>query len=160
VCVCSLSYLACAAHEPCYIVICGLSGCTTIFYMVSQTAGFLGKNFWIQKVCFFSTNLSEKFLTVRRIQQDTIIKRHLSSCRVTIILIRFYPNFNFLEKFSKHTEIWNSIKIQSQEAELLHVNGWTDIMNSRFSHILWMFLKMSGKVKLKCWYQWRWGQIS
>jgi len=27
VCVCSRSYRACIAHAPCYIVICGLSGC-------------------------------------------------------------------------------------------------------------------------------------
>ena len=30
-CVCRLSYPACKAHAPYYIVNCGLSGCTTFF---------------------------------------------------------------------------------------------------------------------------------
>jgi len=38
VCVCSLSYLACKAHVPYYIVICGLSGPTIFFFIISQTA--------------------------------------------------------------------------------------------------------------------------
>jgi hypothetical protein len=40
VCVCSLSYPACKAHAPYYIVICGLSGCTKIFphYLINGCA--------------------------------------------------------------------------------------------------------------------------
>ena len=38
VCVCSLSYLACKAHVPYYIVICGLPGPTKFFFVISQTA--------------------------------------------------------------------------------------------------------------------------
>ena len=39
VCVCSLRCPACSAHAPCYIVICGLSGCTTSFpyYLINGT---------------------------------------------------------------------------------------------------------------------------
>ena len=35
VCVCSLRYQACNAHAPCYVVICGLSGCTVMFHVTS-----------------------------------------------------------------------------------------------------------------------------
>jgi hypothetical protein len=35
VCVCSLSYPACSAHAPYYIVICGLSGCTIFSHIIS-----------------------------------------------------------------------------------------------------------------------------
>ena len=35
VCVCSLSYPSRKAHAPYYIAICGLSGCTVIFHIIS-----------------------------------------------------------------------------------------------------------------------------
>ena len=41
------------------------------------------------RVLTFSTNLSETFLNLRRIQQDTIINVLKSSCDVPIILVRF-----------------------------------------------------------------------
>jgi hypothetical protein len=34
-CVCSLSYPARKAHAPCYILICGLSGPTSFFHIIS-----------------------------------------------------------------------------------------------------------------------------
>jgi len=34
VCVCSLSYEACTMHVPYYIVLCGLSGSTTLFHII------------------------------------------------------------------------------------------------------------------------------
>jgi hypothetical protein len=34
-CVCSLKYPACNSRAPYYVVICGLSGCTLIFHIIS-----------------------------------------------------------------------------------------------------------------------------
>jgi hypothetical protein len=42
-CVCSLSYPACKAHAPYYIVICGMSGSTVVFHIISQKTRFSKK---------------------------------------------------------------------------------------------------------------------
>jgi len=49
-----------------HIAICGLSGCTDFFQIISKTAGF-GEGVE-NKMCFFSTILSKTFLILRRIQ--------------------------------------------------------------------------------------------
>ena len=53
---CSLTYPACKTQAP-YYVVCGLSGFTTIFDIISQTAPFSDKRFE-HKMCvlIFSTN--------------------------------------------------------------------------------------------------------
>jgi len=40
----SLIYATRKAHAPYYIVICGLSGCTTFFYIISKTLRLSEKN--------------------------------------------------------------------------------------------------------------------
>ena len=46
VCVCSLSYSACRAHTPYYIVDCGLTVWPYFFHFISQTAQYSGKSSW------------------------------------------------------------------------------------------------------------------
>ena len=88
-CVCSFSYPACKEHAPYYIVICGLTVSTIFSHIMSQMAQFSEKA--TEHVCFdFLCNFfSESFLILKRIQQDTIINVHRSSCKVSIILVRF-----------------------------------------------------------------------
>jgi len=73
----------------------------------------------------FSTFVSETFLIVGRIQGD--INVHGSSRKVTAILVIFERNSNFLDRFSKNTQISNFIKILLVGAELFHADGQTDM---------------------------------
>jgi hypothetical protein len=81
----------------------------------------------IKCVFWFSLQLMpETFLILGRTVQDTIINEHASSCKVTVILVRFWWNLNFHDRFSKDTEIWNLIKIRTVRAELIHTDWRTD----------------------------------
>jgi len=70
-------------------VICGMSGCTIFFDIISQMTQFFLKK--VLKIkCVFTISLkllSETFLILRIIQQDTIINEQRSSGKVTIIII-------------------------------------------------------------------------
>jgi hypothetical protein len=76
-------------------------------------------------MCFvFSTTWPENVL-ILRIKRDLIIKVCWSSCKVKIILVRFYLNKNFLDIFSKNTQILNYMTIRLVGAELIHADGQT-----------------------------------
>jgi len=96
VCVCSLSYSACIAHELNFTVIWSMSGCTIVFYTVSQTVGFWKKKMLlnIKYVLIFSTTLSEKFLILRRTER-VIINVYRSLGQVPVILDIFLINLEF-----------------------------------------------------------------
>jgi len=51
---------------------------------------------------------------------------HSSSCMVPVILVRFWWNMNFLNRFSKYTQISNFMKICPVGTELLHVDRQMD----------------------------------
>jgi hypothetical protein len=103
VCVCSLSYPACKGHAPYYIVICGLSGSTIFYRIISQMALFSGKKLLNTKCVFwFSLHLLfENFLILRRIQRDFVVNVHRYSCKVPIIVHRFCWNLHFLYRVLK-----------------------------------------------------------
>ena len=73
--------------------------------------------------------LSETFLTARRMQRYITINVHRSSCKVPVILDRFWWNFNFLNRFSKNTQISNFMKIRPVGDALFHTDRQTDKNN-------------------------------
>jgi hypothetical protein len=84
---------------PYCIVICGLSGCTIFFYIISQMARFSFKTSIECKACFVSTTFSETFFILRRIQRDNyiIINVHRSSYKVHVVFVRYEWSLNFLD---------------------------------------------------------------
>jgi len=49
------------------------------------------------------------------------------TCNVPVIIVRLKYSFNFLNRFSKNTQISNLIKIRPVGDEVFHANGRTDI---------------------------------
>ena len=85
-CVCSLNYSARKGHVLCCSAICGLSGCTVFFHIIT-----FGKEVFEDKMCydFLCNFFSETFLIPRRIQRDVIPNVHRSSCKVPATLTGF-----------------------------------------------------------------------
>jgi len=81
----------------------------------------------IKSVFWFSLQImSGTFLILRRTQWDIIINIHRSSCKVPFSLVRFQQDVNFIDSFSKNTQISKFIKIHLVGAELFCADGHTD----------------------------------
>jgi hypothetical protein len=85
----------CRAHSKTifsasYYVICRLSSCTIIYTLSHKRHDFRGK-YINHKICVlvFSTNLSQTFLILRRIQRNIIINVHRASCKLPFNFLRF-----------------------------------------------------------------------
>jgi hypothetical protein len=72
-----------------------------IFMLSHKRYDFRRKKHIHHKMCvlFLFTNLFETFPLLRRIRRNLIKTVHRSSCKVAVILIRFYSNLNFVERF-------------------------------------------------------------
>jgi len=82
-------------------------------------------------VLILSTNLFETFLILRRTERDIIINVLRSSHLVSIILVRFKQNLNYLQKFLKRIKIPNFMIIYSVGAGSFHADRRTDRQRER-----------------------------
>jgi hypothetical protein len=64
----------------------------------------------------------ELFLILRRIQRDIIINVYMSLCKVSVILVRFRLNSDFLHRFLKNHKTSNLMKIRPVGAEMFHAD--------------------------------------
>ena len=131
-CVYSLSYSACNAHAPHHRLWPVGQYHNFPYYLTNGTI--LGKESLNIKMCVsFSVRLlSETFHILRRVQRDIAIDIHRSCCKVPFVLVRFEWNLNFVDKFSKNTQMSNFMKIRSVWAEL---SMWTDGQTDRQTYV-------------------------
>jgi hypothetical protein len=96
-----LSYLAWKTHVPCYIVICGLPGCTLFFILYPIRAWFGGGCQIRHKmsVLSFSTTFVWNICHSNKNSESYYVCSSL--CKLPIFLVRFLWNLNFLDSFSK-----------------------------------------------------------
>ena len=73
----------------------------------------------------FSTALPENVIIEKGTERGMIINVRSSSYKLQVILVRFYVNKNFLDVFSKNTQISYHTKILPVGAELIHADGRT-----------------------------------
>jgi hypothetical protein len=72
-----------------------------------------------------SSSTPETFPILRVIQRDIVKNGQTSSSKVSVILVGFYRNLNFLDRFSRKAQVLSLIKIRPLGAELFHADGRT-----------------------------------
>ena len=108
VCVCNLSHPACKLHPPYYTVVCGPSQSITLTRKRHDFRQIVNKHEMC--VLIFSTALFEIFVILEEMNVMLFINVHRSSCKLSVILVRLQSNLNFLDRFSKNTEVSNFMK--------------------------------------------------
>jgi hypothetical protein len=128
VCVCSLSNPACKAHAPHYYL--WPAHLYHIFNHLIHSTIFGKKLLNIKCVFWFSLQLlSEIFLIPRRILWHTTTNLHWSSRNLSIILVKFYWNLNFLGTFTKIIKYkisWKSVQWQPSTLSSMQTDRQTD----------------------------------
>jgi hypothetical protein len=123
VCVLDLGYPACNPHaphcQPCPVWPYDIFPHYLINSMIFERNCLNIKYFWFSLQRFY-----KKFLILRN-ERDMIKNILRSSCKVLFIYIRFWWNFNFLDRFSKNAQISNLMRIHSAGAKLFFVDRQT-----------------------------------
>jgi len=99
------------------------------FYTVSHTRHDFRKTL-LNVACVFRFSVqivSGTFLILRRNERDIVKNVYWTSCKISVIIVRFQWNLNFLDRLSRNTEVSNFMKIPSMGAELFHAEGGTDM---------------------------------
>jgi hypothetical protein len=80
------------------------------------------------KMCVLISSVifSETFLILRRPERGVIKTVYWSSCKVLVFLAGLQGNSNFLDRYSKNTQIANFMKIWHLGADLFHAEGRID----------------------------------
>ena len=82
-------------------------------------------------VLIISTNSLRNISHSKKNSVSVTINVHSSACKVTIIIVRFDRNLNFLNRFLKNTQLSNFMKICPLRAEMLHadrkLDKWTNV---------------------------------
>jgi hypothetical protein len=100
------------------------------FSTLSHKRHHFRKSYWSLNMLWFSLKLlSETVLILNRSESEIFINVHRYSFKVTVILVGFYWNWDFLDRFSKNNEISNFTNIFPMEAELF--SGRTDRQTDR-----------------------------
>jgi hypothetical protein len=121
-----------------HIVICGLNAALKYFSTLSdKRSGFRIKLLNTKCVFWFSVQLlSETFLILGINQRDNIKNVHRSTCKVPVILVRFYETWIFSKGFRKTLKyqiLWKSVEWETSCS--MRTDGGTDMHNednSRF----------------------------
>jgi hypothetical protein len=101
-------------------------------YLINGT---IFQNKLLHRKCVFwvSLHVFEVFLILRRNDLYMINNVHWHSCKVPFILVRFLWNLNFLDIFSKNTQMPNFMKLCPVGASLFHADRRTDLTKLLFA---------------------------
>ena len=123
------SYLECKLHLFCTKLYCHMWPVWLyhIFTLLHKGHNFQ-TTFFEHRICvlIFSATFSETFLILKRIEEDIIMHVYRSSCKVPIILIMFWQNWNFCGRFSKVLKyyiLWKSV--QREQSCYMRTGGQT-----------------------------------
>ena len=117
-------------QSTCAILYCHMCWpAVTYFSTLSQNWDDFKKNKVTEnKICvlnFCTTFLWHIYLSQKNISDITINVRR-SSCKVLVILVRFYWILNLLDRFSKDYQMLNFMKIRPVWTEMFHAGGGAD----------------------------------
>jgi hypothetical protein len=127
VCVCSLRDPACNENKPyCHLWPVRLYNIFPYYFikdMIFEKKSFKQK----MPVLIFYTTFVRNVTYSKKNWTGYDQNLHCFSYKVPVIVVRFSWNLNFLDRFSRNTQISDLMKIRPVSAELFHADGRTDM---------------------------------